>query len=72
MAVDTMLVDSSGTRHRVAPTLVGRLQGQDVAKLVYDLTATGLKPGPGRIEIAIHHNMPAGTQTSSLPIVVQR
>lgn len=71
-AVDTTLIDSSGNRHRVAPTLVGQLQGVDVAKLVYDITATALEPGEGRMEVVIHEKESAKTETSSLPIVVRQ
>lgn len=72
VSVDTTLVDSSGARHALSPTLVGWLQGHDVTKLVYDITATGLPAGAGRMELAVHNKLSSDTRNASVPIVVEK
>lgn len=72
LTVDTTLVDSSGTRHPAAPVIVGRVQGAGVSKLVYDLTVTGMKPGAGRLDVAVRTTGSSASTASSVPVMIEQ
>jgi VWFA-related protein len=67
---DTAITDATGS-HAGAPSLVKRLQGQDVMKLVFDYAPADLKSGPASFNVTVHKKGSIDARKSSVPLVVR-
>ena len=66
----TAIKDASGS-HDNAPSLVKRLQGQDVMKLVFDYAPTGLQIGTASFDVTVSKKGSSDARTASVPLVVR-
>jgi VWFA-related protein len=66
----TAVTDASGS-HDGAPSLVKRLQGQDVMKLVFDYAPTGLQIGTASFDVTVSKKGSNDARTASVPLVVR-
>jgi VWFA-related protein len=62
--------DARGT-HVQAPSMVKRLMGHDVMKLVFDYAPTNLQSGPASFDVTVHKKGSSDARTSSVPLMVQ-
>lgn len=67
---DTAVTDAAGS-HAGAPSLVKRLQGQDVMKLVFDYSPADLQRGPASFDVIVHKKGSVDARKSSVPLVVR-
>ncbi len=67
---DTAVTDAAGS-HAGAPSLVKRLQGQDVMKLVFDYSPADLQRGPASFDVIVHKKGSVDGRKSSVPLVVR-
>jgi VWFA-related protein len=67
---DTAVTDATGS-HVGAPSLVKRLQGQDVMKLVFDYAPADLQRGPASFDVIVHKKGSVDARKSSVPLVVR-
>jgi len=67
---DTAVTDAAGS-HAGAPSLVKRLQGQDVMKLVFDYAPADLQRGPASFDVTVHKKGSVDARKSSVPLVVR-
>jgi VWFA-related protein len=67
---DTAVTDATGS-HAGAPSLVKRLQGQDVMKLVFDYAPADLQRGPASFDVIVHKKGSVDARKSSVPLVVR-
>jgi len=62
--------DAHGS-HAEEPSVVKRLQGQDVMKLVFDYAPAGLQTGPASFDITVHKKGSSDARKSSVALMVQ-
>jgi VWFA-related protein len=62
--------DAKGS-HAQAPSMVKRLLGHDVMKLVFDYAPTNLQSGPASFDITVHKKGSSDARKSSVPLMVQ-
>ncbi|HEX9457748.1 MAG TPA: VWA domain-containing protein [Thermoanaerobaculia bacterium] len=67
---DTAVTDANGS-HAGAPSLVKRLQGRDVMKLVFDYAPADLQRGPASFDVTVHKKGSVDARKSSVPLVVR-
>lgn len=67
---DAAVTDAAGS-HVGAPSLVRRLQGQDVMKLVFDYAPADLQRGPASFDVTVHKKGSVDARKSSVPLVVR-
>ncbi len=67
---DTAVTDATGS-HAGAPSLVKRMQGQDVMKLVFDYSPANLQSGPASFDVTVHKKGSLDARKSSVPLVVR-
>jgi VWFA-related protein len=67
---DTAVTDATGS-HAGAPSLVKRLQGQDVMKLVFDYSPADLQRGPASFDVTVHKKGSLDARKSSVSLVVR-
>lgn len=70
--INTTLTDPAGKRRDAAPSLVSRLQGEDVIKLLYDLPPATLDAGSSRLDVAVHKKGSADTRSAGVQLLVRR
>lgn len=66
----TAVTDASGS-HAGTPSLVKRLQGNDVMKLVFDYSPINLESGPASFDVTVRKKGSSDARTSSVPLVVR-
>jgi VWFA-related protein len=66
----TSVTDASGS-HAGTSTLVKRLQGHDVTKLVFDYSPAHLESGPASFDVTVRKKGSSDARTSSVPLVVR-
>ncbi len=64
------MTDAAGS-HAGAPSLVKRLQGQDVMKLVFDYAPADLQRGPASFDVTVHKKGSVDARKSSVPLIVR-
>ena len=62
--------DANGS-HAQAPSMVKRLMGHDVMKLVFDYAPTDLQSGPASFDVTVHKKGSSDARKSSVPLMVQ-
>lgn len=67
---DSAATDVRGS-HVEAPSLVQRLQGHDVMKLLFDYAPSDLQAGPASFRITVHKKGSSDARKSSVPLMVQ-
>jgi VWFA-related protein len=67
---DTSVTDATGS-HAGAPSLIKRLQGHDVMKLVFDYAPANLQSGPASFDVTVHKKGSIDARKSSVPLVVR-
>lgn len=70
--LDTAVVDAMGKRRNVTPSLLSRVQGESVTKLVYEIANAGLDAGPARLDVVVHKKGSADARTASVPLMIER
>jgi hypothetical protein len=71
LSFETAITDGRGQAHSEDPSMVTRLQGQDVMKLVFDYAPAGLQSGPATFDVTVHKKGSSDARKSSVPMVVQ-
>jgi hypothetical protein len=67
---DAAVTDANGS-HRETPSVVKRLRGQDVMKLVFEYAPADLQAGPASFDVTVHKKGSSDARKSSVPLVVQ-
>jgi len=67
---DTAVTDTAGS-HSGSPSLVKRLMGHDVMKLVFDYAPTDLQSGPASFDVTVHKKGSVDARKSSVSMVVR-
>ncbi|HXH37544.1 MAG TPA: VWA domain-containing protein [Thermoanaerobaculia bacterium] len=67
---EAAVTDANGS-HAETPSVVKRLRGQDVMKLVFEYAPTDLQTGPASFDVTVHKKGSSDARKSSVPLVVQ-
>ena len=62
--------DLDGTSHAAKPKMVKQLQGEDVAKLMFQYAPEDVDRSAARLEVTIHKKGSAETRKSGVPLTV--
>lgn len=67
---EAFTTDAQGS-HVQAPSMVKRLLGHDVMKLVFDYAPTNLQSGPASFDVTVHKKGSSDARKSSVPLMVK-
>lgn len=70
LAWESAAADAHGA-HPAAASIVNRLKGRDVMKLLFDYAPSDLQPGPASFDVTVHKKGSTDARTASVPLMVQ-
>jgi VWFA-related protein len=69
---EATVIDPLGRSHSGAPSLVQQLQGNEMAKLLFDYAPGDLQSGAATFDLTVHKKGSGDARKASVPLVVQK
>jgi VWFA-related protein len=68
MMIRATVTDSAGAKRPAEPTLKRQIQGDGVTKLIFELNAAGISPGPATLDLSLHKKGSSDILQASVPL----